>query len=612
MEFATDKDNNRFRYDGNQWVKAEFAYDESDNEFSWDGNDWAKVNTEAQDFADKKYGSPSETPLPKEGEQQGGLGDFVDQTKAAFFESYGADAAAVRIVTGNETIAGAAEDYFYDAGDEARKTLSNDSIDAQSKSWLSDKEGEVFGEAWGDIDSWISGSASAAGSLGAIIAGGALTKGLAKVALRGIGKGMVRGSLADRRTGAAIYGGLEGGMVGGSAGRAVEEAILRMPDEVIREAPAFQDAYAELISEGYSRSEALDQGRMVFARSTAAMATVGGAAFGVATGVIAGKYINDAIGGYLEGTAKQKIAKGVAVEGGTESLQGGGQQFIENAGIRRADESQELLEGVAEAGVAEGLFGGLAGGAIGAGSAYKYEGDSSTPQDLTDTTFGDVSIPEGYSPIQGPQLLPEPAGYADVRREREAEPYGPPQPEAPPEPDFVVTPSGMAADSQQSVDEAYDLTRSNRPAIENQNIIYGEGPTREQPRNDGMEEEFPQGYNVNRDEVMTLQQPEVVPDEPAAPQQLAIENQNIIYGEGPTREQPRNNAMEEEFPQGYNVDTYEGGKEFKPLKDITIKQQFTLEDTGEQVEVSERADRLFSKIDKRRNALTLLLECVGK
>jgi hypothetical protein len=200
--------------------------------------------------------------------------------------------------------------------------------------------------------------------------------------------------------------------------------------------------------------------------------------------------------------------------------------------------------------------------------------------------FSDVEIPdvglvvdEFGNPVEPAGELPAP----EVEPEEE-------------EPDFVVTPSGMAAESQADIDQGQERMRaeaeSDVPLIETT-------------------------YQPDPDMVVNSQGEAMTPDQQTqvdlgmTPNQLAIENKNIIYGEGPVRDPARNDAFEEEFPQGYNVDTYEGGAEFKPLKDINITQQFNLEDSGETVEVSERADRLFSKIDKRRNVLTKLLECVG-
>jgi hypothetical protein len=585
VDFATDKDNNRFRWDGNDWVKAEFAYDQNNQEFVWDGADWSQVNTEAQDFADEKYGE-QQAPAPLEGQQQNGFGDFIDQTKAAFVESYGADAAAVRILTGSET-AGAVEDYLYDVGEEARSTLSADAREAQGKTWLSDKEGETFGEAWGDIDSWISLGASGAGSLGALIAGGGIVKAAASIGLRGLGKKIVKDSATDRNLTIGTYGALEGGMVGGSAGRAVEEEILRMPNEVLVESEGFQDVFQELINEGYSESEAADQGKKIFARSTAQMVVVGGGTAGIVLGTVAGKYLDDALRGQMSGGLAglpKNVAIQTGVQGGTEAAQGGSQKFAENLGIQQADSSQDLMEGVAEAAVAEGLAGGLMGAPVGA------LGSLNSPVDLTvqpdPDPFSDVEIPDVGLVVDEFGNPVEPAGEL-------------PAPEVEPEvvePDFVVTPSGMAAESQTDIDQGQERMRaeaeSDVPLIE----------TTYQPDPDMV---------VNsQGEVMTPAEQTQV-DLGMTPNQLAIENQNIIYGEGPVRDPARNDALEEEFPQGYNVETYEGGAEFKPLKDINITQQFNLEDSGETVEVSERADRLFSKIDKRRNVLTKLLECVG-
>ena len=589
MEFATDKDNNRFRWDGNDWVKAEFAYDQNNQEFVWDGADWSQVNTASKDFADEKYGEQQAPAPAMEGQEQNRFGDFVDQTQAAFAESFGADAAAARILTGSET-AGAIEDSLYEYGEEQRSSLSSNAREAQGKTWLSDKEGETFGDAWGDVDSWISLGASGAGSLGSLIAGGGVLKAAASIGLRGLGKTIVKNSATDKRVNMGIYGTLEAGMVGGSAGRAVEEEILRMPNEVLVESEGFQDAFQELISEGYSESESADQARKIFARSTAQMTVAGGGAAGLVLGTVAGKYLDDALKGRMSGGLAglpKNVAIQTGVQGGTEAAQGGSQQFVENLGVQQADSSQELSEGVAEAAVAEGLAGGMMGAPVGAIGSY------SSPVDLTKTPDADPFADVDLTQETGVETESEVVQEDPVATEEEIVP-----PEMPPEVTqeeqlenlIPVAGNKMSRGDRQQLEREREELAAARNGVE----VTPEPvtPQKDVPARRAKQQAQQEAESIAQQEREMYQERIDRIDQTLAQDDEA----RAAFGDISRVEQ----GLEPQSDQ-----------QFKPLKDINIKQQFQVEDSGETVEVSERADRLFSKIDKRRGVLTKLLECVG-
>lgn len=596
MEFATDKDNNRYRWDGNDWIPAEFAYDDQGNEFAWDGNDWVNANTVSQDKLADKY--EFDTPQQRQGQEQNRFGDFVDQAQAAFAESYGADAAAVRILTGSET-AGDIEDSMYQYGAEQRANLSSNAREAAGKTWISEDGG--FGDAWGDVDSWISLGASGAGSLAAVIAGGGIGKAALSIGLRGVGKAITKDSVADRATSIGAYGLVEAGMVGGSAGREVEQTILEMPVEVMVEAPAFQSAFQEYLDEGYSEAQAADAARAAFALSTAKMATAGGGAFGLATGSIAGKYIDDAFRGALTGGVLKQAGVGALVEGGTEGVQGGGQAFIENLAISRADESQDLTEGVAEAAVSEALGGAGPGAVLGGIGGLRGEptdltkepDPEPTPEDQPDTSFADVDIERAEEIASG--MMPELSDSQEVGRAG---------------PNFTMgdgfTMSDVPPEVAPGVDvgEPNQLDQSSSRMIEDKNIIYGQAPETTPPRNDALEGEFPQGYNVEQAE--RDQATDFIVDEEGNTEYTRQRGVLVPEPQGPDF------VGQEDAPPMTPAEALDKrDSEFKPLEDIEVKQFFNVEETGEMVEVSERADRLFSRIDKRRNVLTKLLECVG-
>lgn len=513
----------------------------------------------------------------------GRTGDFIDSTKGAFLDSMGSMASAVGLM-GSET-ADQAADYLYEQGDEARSSMTPRGREGSQKLWVND-DGSL-GDAWGDVDAWVNLGGQTAGSLAAVITGGGPAKKGLEIGLKGIAKGMgkeVTQEGADRigkYAGMGAYGAMEGLMMGGSAGKEVKDTIMEMPPEILIESPAFQGAFEEYLANGYSDTEAAEMARAALADSAAQAAGLQAGTVGVMLGTVAGKFIDDALTGRITDPLVG-AASGAVVEGGTESLQGGGQQLIQNYNIGTADLTQDLTEGVANAAVAEGLGGGVAGGALGAVSAREV-----------DDTFADVDIERAQEIASGMAM--------DLSESQEVGPAGP---------NFTMGDGFTMNDVPPEVTPGLDVGRPNQLdqssslMIEDQNIIYGQAPETTPPRNDALEGQFPQGYNVEQ-----------------AGREAATDF--VVDDEGNT-EYTRERGVLVPEPQGPDFVGQEDAppmtpaealdkrdSEFKPLEDIEIRQQFNVEETGEMVEVSERADRLFSRIDKRRNVLTKLLECVG-
>ena len=497
---------------------------------------------------------PGGTPLP------GKVGDFYDSAKGAFIDSAASVAGAFGLMGSDKSEQ--VSDFLYEQGEQARMSRSAEARASDQKKWVNDDNS--IGEAWGDVNSWINIGGQAAGSLAAVITGGGPLKAGAESAIKGISKAFgktVSKKTADDAAGVIGYGALEGLMMGGSAGKEVQETILAMPPEVLAESPAFIGAFEELKNDGYEDAEAAQIAKETIALSSARSAMAGAGSLGVLLGAVGGKYLNDALTGRFADDAVKGAATLAAAEGTTESLQGAGQQFVQNLNIQTADLTQDLSEGVLNAGVAEGIGGGLAGGGLGALSGLS--------QDLTVEPagdFSDVEIPEFFD--QGQLDAPEPTPRLEA-----------PEPAAP--------------------------EQLGEPAlrIEDKDIIYGEAPppTRGPIRNDGMEGEFPAGYNIEA--VERDQATDYVVD--GGGNATNNRERGVLVAETKV---PDFIGQEDAPPM---TPTQQLEEKYKPLKDISITQEFAVEDTDQTVEVSERADRLFSKIDKRRGVLTKLLECVG-
>ena len=519
----------------------------------------------------------TQPPPMEEQAQQGRFGDFVDQTQRAFLDSFASDAQAIDYLADSET-AGRAADYLYEKGEQAASTLSDQAIEGASKKWVND-DGSL-GDAWGDVDSWIGLAASGAGSLGAVIAGGGLTKAAVTIGVRGMAKKMgkdvlEKGSKGDKVVGALAYGSQEGLMMGGSAGKAVEEEILAMPVELLVEAPAFQGAFEEMLNAGMSETEAAQAAKETVARSAAVSATKGAGAVGVMLGTVAGKFIDDALSKRIAGGAAKGAGVGALVEGGTEAAQGGSQQAIQNLNIATVDPNQEIMEGVANAAVSEGLAGGMAGGVLGAGSGAL----TSAPVDLTQETGVETeSEVVQEDPVATEEEIVPPEMPPEVTQEEQLENLIP------------VAGNKMSRGDRQQLEREREELAAARNRVE-------ATPEPVTPQKD---------VPARRAKQQAQQEAESIAQQEREMYQERIDRIDQTLSQDDEARAAFGDISRIE--QGLDP---QSDQQFKPLQDIEIKQVFNVEETGEQVEISERADRLFSRIDKRRNVLTKLLECVG-
>ena len=593
-----EHDGVRYTFDGSEWVPTRTH---ENQEYGFDGQNWqvlaAPEPAPEQGFVSRAFQD---------------IGDFRRQAGAAFTDSFAADLQGIGYLAGSES-ADSAGDYLQEAAESIREPISERAKAGAAKQFIVETPdgGYGLGDAWSDPYAWSNLTASSMGSLASVIAGGGVTKLGATLGVRGaaklmgknadeyVKKGKLVNDKADEALGAFAYGVPTGLMGAGYAGRDTEVAILDMPQEILEQSPLYQETYPEFAAE-FPPEQAAIETRQAVARILAVDAAEKGGMVNLALGTVAGKVLSDK----LRNVSRDMTGTLALSEGLTEAAQGGSQKFIVNQAVQQVDPNQRLMEGVANAAVTEGLGGGIAGGALG------FIGNK--PVDLTqDPTpdFSDVDI----------ELADEIAARMQTEPAAEL-----------PAPSFTVTPDGEVSDGNFT---------NYQPQIETDNVIYGTGPVAGNA-NTGMEGSFPRGAEPVRPEPPAQPEPLALednrptdyfvrPDGVAGseaeieefterearldalnqvapqPETPLIEDQNIIYGEGPVAQRGNaDNAMEGEFQQGYS--------RFTPLEEIEITQQFTVEETGETVEVTERADKLFSKLDKRQGVLTKLLECVSQ
>ena len=354
-----------------------------------------------------------------EGPQPGLVEDLVTHTRSAFVSSYGADAKALGLITGNEWLEDKG-DYLFKVSDEISQNLSRDAVEGQQKSFVEDSDvgrtrinmrGELVseysaGEAWGDIDSWNSLIGSAIGSLGAVVTGGGITKLSATVAGRSIGKAVgrqaarkkaveealkeggeeaakavlkkqaAREATKDSVIGTLAYGVNEGLMVGGSAAKDVEDFVMDMPGDTLSQAPLFQEVYWSLRDElKMSHEQAFEEARTTTAKSLGTTAVYRAGIPSVLLGAVAGRYLNKALTGKLEGSRAMRAGKGFVTEASTEGGQGAVEHLATGYTKQEADADVDPYKGLANAAVSEALGGGIAGAGLGAASPSGVEGE---------------------------------------------------------------------------------------------------------------------------------------------------------------------------------------------------------------------------------------------
>lgn len=386
----------------------------------------------------------SEADLPSP--EPGFFGDSRRHIVAATKSGVAGDLEAAHHITGSEWAGRKADDWEASA-ERTRETLSRDAKEAMQKAWVEEtrpepgKFGEVeysLGPAWGDIDAWNGVISNAVGSFLPMLAGGGVTSIATKAALRGAGRAAGRqaarqvalkkaldegGEKAekalakkyasrDAAIGSAVnsasYGLNEGAMVGGMVAREIESHILEMPAETLSQAPLFQEVYWAARDEGgVGHEEAFAQARSATAKALAEKGLYRAGIPAVLLGTVAGRYIDKALAGKLQGSRKLRAAKGAGVEGGTETLQEGAEHLAEGYTIQEADSSRDPYEGLANTMVAGAIGGTSVGGGLGALSR--------TPKDIE----GEVKNRRRVE--TAPEMM-EPEIEAEIRKmEEEAE-----------------------------------------------------------------------------------------------------------------------------------------------------------------------------------------------
>lgn len=229
-------------------------------------------------------------------------------------------------------------------------------------------------------------------AVSAYLTKGAATKSAAQAEATALanGAGTAEAKAAARK--AAISAGAETMAKTGAVGEGAigyAQQMNQSMDEgfaVKREVYETSPQYKELLSQGYSPEAAR---RKLVADSAREAGFIAGAV-DAGTNLYGGRILGKVIGG--GGKLGTRVVKGVATEGGTETIQGLGEQFGANLAAQNLNPKQELTKGLGEA-AASGL---VVGGVTGGGTAAIFGGGSNqatqTPAQAFASAFaGDVA-----------------------------------------------------------------------------------------------------------------------------------------------------------------------------------------------------------------------------
>lgn len=342
---------------------------------------------------------------PEAPQGKGFFGDMGDAIWQGFVNTVEGDAYTVGRLTGSETVMAGA-DALKAHSERVHAGMDEEMRAGAEKKWITE-DNKALGEAWGDPDAWKYVIGSGLGSIAATIAGGGLIKIGAKFALkraltagvkREVAKGKITQKAAEKQVaerlnkldpyiGMGAYGAVEGAAIAGNTGRQVVDTVMAMPAETLNTSPYFQEVYWETRDsfEHLSDQEVYDLARKETAMGASSVAMAKAGTVGVLLGTVAGKYLDDALNARMTGGMASRVGTQTGVQGGTESLQAGYEQYAGNEAIQDyANPNQDPWAGVGNAAVGEAIGGGVAGGLLGIPGGGKPEATGAADNPLGD------------------------------------------------------------------------------------------------------------------------------------------------------------------------------------------------------------------------------------
>ena len=327
---------------------------------------------------------PAESTKPK---QQGILADTVDAVQMGAWKGVSDIAHGLGALTGADWLhkvgdwAGeGADENLATMSDEMKAALNQNAFDGEDQGirnvrWWAGNLGSLIGQ---NLDTVLTLGAGKAATFGVKQAGKMLLK---KEAAEEVGKVAVE--QAAKRGIPQKYWNMVGitatmsAMSGGSRYSQKRDDVMAMTNEQLSQIPQFSDAYYEIADsekgKGKSVEQLYDLAKASFADKVGRDAALNPAAIAtdLATNAVSG------LGGGFWGlgspakTIKGGLLKGAMVEGGTEAIQGIGEQYALNKAEQdNYNPNKDLTEGMADNAINGAVLGGVFGSAMGGLDTY--------------------------------------------------------------------------------------------------------------------------------------------------------------------------------------------------------------------------------------------------
>ena len=348
--------------------------------------------------------------------------------------AYGADWLKTKGATGAIAAlplqgAAAIGDLADSAGKSLEAGLSDDAKAAMgSRIFDENADGDlVMGDGAGDIDVWAAkfahgigtfiptlasgGAASLGVKAGGVVYQSMLKRGASEAVARATAKKTVEKLASKAGTSAAVGMGTAGAV--GMGGRDVAEQVNAMPHEQLMESETYRQKIVALQDNpdwiNRSSGERLDEARRLTAEEAAGavMTDPGSWAFAAGAAVLGDRYLYKMLAGKAAaGGVVAGAGKGAIVEGATEMVQEGGQQWRNNETLNEVAAADiDPMRGV--------LSGALEGGVIGAGTGGVLGGVGGLRSQQGEVAPSEEMAPEQVPPAQDVEQQVNPDQAAD-------------------------------------------------------------------------------------------------------------------------------------------------------------------------------------------------------
>lgn len=347
--------------------------------------------------------------------EQGIIGDTVDTfQRGAYLGLQGVGEAAYQFAPGiGSDIGAAVRDFAGERADLQMEEMSPRMREAMGKQIFDeDADGNLMlGDGAYDGYTWLGNVSQAVGQYADIMLGGAglaraglatsakiagkvaakkaAKSGAGKTAAEAAGKQAAEAVIKGRgRDAAALIGyGTAGSMMaGGMVGEQTREEVLNLPGAVLDQSEEYQKAYWQLAEQNPESDVTTlrQQAKELIAEKAAAEVQRDPMliASNFAMDAIGGKFLDDIFRGVGTGARTTNAMKQMGIQGSTEAMQGGIEQYASNqAIIENADPTRDPWQDVKSNAATEGVMGGIIGGAGGLaskGQAPVSDGSMST------------------------------------------------------------------------------------------------------------------------------------------------------------------------------------------------------------------------------------------